>query len=830
MQSLKEATTTIDTGIEGEVAVDTAHAVAESTPPTGQSLDALGVALAVSDKPRAFDPNAAAFRFSVQPEETTETKQTLLQQLEFFFSPMNLTQDTYLVSQMNADHYVPCAFLASFPTVKSITKDLSVVISTLRESKLVELDSSGTLVRSRNPIDTGRRSIILRDIPSATPEADVRALFSSGPVPVSLKADILDSWFINFATEDDAQGALTVIKKANFRGRPVNARMKTASIVRNTQPRNPGLASAGFPAAAYVQAPPYYPGQKSQYYDPYYMQQRGLPLPQYPGYPAYYPAYQPMPMGLYPPPQAVPSFMPASGFRNNIGGNGNNRSKNTQGGKRDGGAQNAPVGPNQNGQPRDSKDASSTTLALVAPPSSGLDVPPVVPLPSVSMLAPSGKVQPQLVPQDTQMAKQQLQPTPSFSLPLTALPFVPGAAAVSPSATNTLPQTGRGNAAVNTRPSSSAGTNNSSNNGRQKDGKDNSANSSRREKKDMGSSASASKTSKTDNVKTAAPSLRNNAEFPALPGSGALIKGTPWGASKPPLPLQSLVQMADIVKGGVSSSAAGAKGGKSTVPDVVSKNTSPVSNGASSVPAASTPVVASVVPTSEARCASPHLPEAISEPVGGSSQAVPPAVSTTGVLTTAAPKVFSPPVEVVVTDVSPSPLPLIITLPSAIATPTPAVPIAVPVALNAAALPKRSSSNPWGKLPVASAVTATPVSSQGGALANNTPAPAITLASVKPPAPSIDTPPESSSSGNKDLPVAPTPGNTLTTGNLAVASTNAVIKVLTDAVPISTSAAASVAVPATVSDNSASASKAPTLTPAEKLSFADMLKKKNEPK
>ena len=44
----------------------------------------------------------------------------------------NLANDSYLVSQMDADQYVPIATVANFNQVKRLTADMDLVVTVLR--------------------------------------------------------------------------------------------------------------------------------------------------------------------------------------------------------------------------------------------------------------------------------------------------------------------------------------------------------------------------------------------------------------------------------------------------------------------------------------------------------------------------------------------------------------------------------------------------------------------------------------------------------------------------------------------------------------------------
>merc|ERR1739836_288248 len=63
-----------------------------------------------------------------------QLKQMLQHQLEYYFSRENLAHDSYLMSQMDADQFVPIAIIANFNQIKKLTSDIKLVTQVLRES------------------------------------------------------------------------------------------------------------------------------------------------------------------------------------------------------------------------------------------------------------------------------------------------------------------------------------------------------------------------------------------------------------------------------------------------------------------------------------------------------------------------------------------------------------------------------------------------------------------------------------------------------------------------------------------------------------------------
>ena len=99
-----------------------------------------------------------------------QLKQMLQHQLEYYFSRENLAHDSYLMSQMDADQFVPIAIIANFNQIKKLTSDIKLVTMVLRESPNVQVDTEGMKVRPNHT----RCTVILREIADTTPPEEVR--------------------------------------------------------------------------------------------------------------------------------------------------------------------------------------------------------------------------------------------------------------------------------------------------------------------------------------------------------------------------------------------------------------------------------------------------------------------------------------------------------------------------------------------------------------------------------------------------------------------------------------------------------------------------------
>ncbi|KAL4579006.1 hypothetical protein LXL04_015141 [Taraxacum kok-saghyz] len=71
----------------------------------------------------------------------------ILQQIEYYFSEANLKKDDYLKSNMDEEGWVPLSLIAGFRRVQSLTSDIQLILTSLRDSTVVEVQ--GEKIRSR---------------------------------------------------------------------------------------------------------------------------------------------------------------------------------------------------------------------------------------------------------------------------------------------------------------------------------------------------------------------------------------------------------------------------------------------------------------------------------------------------------------------------------------------------------------------------------------------------------------------------------------------------------------------------------------------------------
>ncbi|RWS17420.1 la-related protein 4-like isoform X2 [Dinothrombium tinctorium] len=160
-----------------------------------------------------------------------ELKVMLQHQLEYYFSRENLGRDTYLLSQMDSDQYVPISTVANFDQVKKLTKNMKLIIDTLKESPCVQVDESEEKVRPVNK----RCVLILREIPETTPIKEVEEIFTGKNCPKFVSCEFAhnNSWYVTFESDEDAQRAYRYLREEirTFQGKPIMARIKAKPIM-----------------------------------------------------------------------------------------------------------------------------------------------------------------------------------------------------------------------------------------------------------------------------------------------------------------------------------------------------------------------------------------------------------------------------------------------------------------------------------------------------------------------------------------------------------------------------------------------------------------------
>lgn len=155
----------------------------------------------------------------------------LREQLEWYLSPKNLATDSYLVTRMNADHWVPISVLADFKKVKAITSDINEVVDALRRSSKVVVDEYGTMVRAITA-DRPRTTLILRDLPEDVTQEEIADIFSDAQcAPKSVTKEVGNMWYVEFATAKVALDMLLYTRGRYLHDVPIAARLKSNTLL-----------------------------------------------------------------------------------------------------------------------------------------------------------------------------------------------------------------------------------------------------------------------------------------------------------------------------------------------------------------------------------------------------------------------------------------------------------------------------------------------------------------------------------------------------------------------------------------------------------------------
>eukprot|EP00303_Exanthemachrysis_gayraliae_P011658 CAMPEP_0206020086 /NCGR_PEP_ID=MMETSP1464-20131121/30343_1 /ASSEMBLY_ACC=CAM_ASM_001124 /TAXON_ID=119497 /ORGANISM="Exanthemachrysis gayraliae, Strain RCC1523" /LENGTH=343 /DNA_ID=CAMNT_0053394007 /DNA_START=120 /DNA_END=1148 /DNA_ORIENTATION=- len=281
--------------------------------PQGMTRDVQGVATSGEGAPAAVGAGSDSGRKSAQlrAEEVgslgpAELRAAIRKQVEYYFSRENLMTDTYLKQQMDAQMYVPLATIAAFNNVRMLGADERAIRDALEGSQVVALDPTGSLVRPN--VKAARTTLVLRELTAETTEAEVRAVFEDEgcPRPTEAHPDVNETWFVTFATEEEATDALLRTRGKLLRGKPVRARVKSESAMRSfyREPAPlmvavPGMAPSGavLPPGSAAQgvapgipSPTAFPGADGHpnggsFYGPPALQSPGVPYYAGPGTP-----------------------------------------------------------------------------------------------------------------------------------------------------------------------------------------------------------------------------------------------------------------------------------------------------------------------------------------------------------------------------------------------------------------------------------------------------------------------------------------------------------------------------------------------------------------
>lgn len=227
----------------------------------------------------------------------------VIEKVEQLLSRQNLANDSYLVSKMKDDMYIPLEVLVSSPGLLAAFGGATIELERLKRllaaSTLVSLNADKTLIKPNFSLH--RHTMILRALPATFTTEDIKKLLESSSVGSKysqIRCDV-GCWFISFESEDDALTAVQDVRKQKINGTNVAARLKSESLLRGTPSRARSAAAATAQAPSLNSNTDSSPSPSSQaglaphqggkagglpYYSPYYGPWYG-----YPGAPAPHP-------------------------------------------------------------------------------------------------------------------------------------------------------------------------------------------------------------------------------------------------------------------------------------------------------------------------------------------------------------------------------------------------------------------------------------------------------------------------------------------------------------------------------------------------------------
>jgi hypothetical protein len=103
-----------------------------------------------------------------------------------------------------------------------------------------------------------RHTLIIRDIPTSTPESEVIAIFNHPGAPrvVSVRSEVGNNWFCEFQDEESTMRALDWSREnGRFNGESIKVRVKSESILKGTFTPSFFASNASLPLYAPMQAP-----------------------------------------------------------------------------------------------------------------------------------------------------------------------------------------------------------------------------------------------------------------------------------------------------------------------------------------------------------------------------------------------------------------------------------------------------------------------------------------------------------------------------------------------------------------------------------------------
>ncbi|EGC40246.1 hypothetical protein DICPUDRAFT_52105 [Dictyostelium purpureum] len=159
-------------------------------------------------------------------ENTSETSNQILKQVEYYFSDSNLLRDKFLKEELakNVDGYVSIEIIASFNRMKAISTDLEFITESLKKSTRLQVSEDGKMVKRLDPlpesIDTGK-TLYSKGWPSDTTIEKVQEFFNQFGKTLSVRLrkktdkSFKGSLLVDFDTEETVTKIIAEKPKLN---------------------------------------------------------------------------------------------------------------------------------------------------------------------------------------------------------------------------------------------------------------------------------------------------------------------------------------------------------------------------------------------------------------------------------------------------------------------------------------------------------------------------------------------------------------------------------------------------------------------------------------
>ncbi|KAL7715404.1 La ribonucleoprotein [Entamoeba marina] len=112
----------------------------------------------------------------------TNNTRTILEQIEYYFSDLNYSTDSYLHNKTDINYYIPLDTVLSFKKVKEYNSSKSDIINVLKQSNFLELSDDETQIRRKNQMcfaEAFQTIIKIKWIPTSLNESDIKEFFST---------------------------------------------------------------------------------------------------------------------------------------------------------------------------------------------------------------------------------------------------------------------------------------------------------------------------------------------------------------------------------------------------------------------------------------------------------------------------------------------------------------------------------------------------------------------------------------------------------------------------------------------------------------------------